>query len=126
MRAVRAEVIKTEPRNAGMMSLRHLSGGEKEPPATKIKMLDLGASAGLGDKELLDYWGFSPADASQYPKRPADTPGWAQHSCFAAAFRWCSSSSRLGCADGPRETPCLLQLLSSGSAPIKLGFMGLP
>lgn len=35
MRALRAELIKTGPRNAAMMSLGHLSDGEKEPPATQ-------------------------------------------------------------------------------------------
>lgn len=35
MTALRAELIKTDPRNAAMMSLGHLSDGEKEPPATQ-------------------------------------------------------------------------------------------
>jgi len=49
-----------------------------------------------------------------------------QHSCSAAAFSLYTSSRRLGRADGPRETCSFLELLSSGSAPIKLGFYGSP
>lgn len=49
-----------------------------------------------------------------------------RHSCSAAAFCFCTGSRRLGRADGPRETCSFLELLSSGSAPIKLGFYGPP
>lgn len=50
-----------------------------------------------------------------------------RHSCSAAAFSsYSSSSRRLDCADGPRETWSFLELLSSGSAPIKLSFYGCP
>lgn len=49
-----------------------------------------------------------------------------RHSCSAAAFCLYTSSRRLGCADGPRETCSFLELLSSGSAPIKPGFYGPP
>lgn len=48
------------------------------------------------------------------------------HSCSAAAFCLYTGSGRLGCADGPRETCSFLELLSSGSAPIKPSFYGPP
>lgn len=49
-----------------------------------------------------------------------------QHSCSAAARSSYTSSRRLDCADGPRDTWSFLELLSSGSAPIKLSFYASP
>lgn len=69
IRAVKAELISTDPRNARMMSLGHLPDGDKEPPATESpellrKMVGLRCRTWvplqLGERRAPELVGFQP------------------------------------------------------------------
>lgn len=137
IRALRAELIKIDPRNSAMMSLGHLSYGEKEPPATENSSGEwLGSGAALGS--LCKAWGVKSswingvsAWLTQLPPRqvsqiPCRHPRLGSAQLLCSCILLVQRQQPAGPCRWIQGDPSSLHLLSSGSAPIKLGFMGLP